>query len=130
MPVTALAENTPIMNNNTNGKRNFKIAYTMSRFPKLTETFILYEILALEKMGVQVELYPLIREHQSVVHPEAAKMIPRGHFHPLLSLEMIPAHWHFIIRKPRVYFGTLVEALGSTFGSINFFVGRTSSRIC
>lgn len=119
MPVAALAENTPNMDNHT----NVKIAYTMSRFPKLTETFILYEILALEKMGVQVELYPLIREHQSVVHPEAAKMIPRGHFHPLLSLEMIPAHWHFITRKPGVYFGTLIEALKSTLGSINFFVG-------
>jgi glycosyltransferase involved in cell wall biosynthesis len=105
------------------GKKNFKIAYTMSRFPKLTETFILYEILALEKMGVHVELYPLIREYQKVVHPEAAKMIPRAHFHPLFSLSMYRAHWYYILHKPKAYFRVLFEMLMGTFGSFNFFMG-------
>ncbi|MCG8604778.1 hypothetical protein MJD09_07250, partial [bacterium] len=104
-------------------KKSFKIAYTMSRFPKLTETFILYEILALEKMGVHVELYPLIREHQKVVHPEAAKMIPRAHFHPLISLSMYRAHWHYLRHTPKAYFSVLFEMLKGTFGSFNFFMG-------
>jgi colanic acid/amylovoran biosynthesis glycosyltransferase len=39
-----------------------KVAYIVSRFPKLTETFILNELFAVEKQGVQVELYPLQRE--------------------------------------------------------------------
>ena len=43
-----------------------KIAYIMSRFPKLTETFVLYEILAMEEQGAQVELFPLLREKQKV----------------------------------------------------------------
>ncbi|HQA68026.1 MAG TPA: hypothetical protein PK801_06870, partial [Aggregatilineales bacterium] len=46
----------------------------MSRFPKLTETFILYEILALEEQGVEVELYPLMRARNSRIHPEGASI--------------------------------------------------------
>jgi peptidoglycan/xylan/chitin deacetylase (PgdA/CDA1 family) len=38
-----------------------KLGYIMSRFPKLSETFILNEILTLESLGVEIEVYPLIR---------------------------------------------------------------------
>ena len=37
-----------------------KIAYIMSRVPKLTETFMLYPILPMEKCGVGVEIYALV----------------------------------------------------------------------
>ena len=49
-----------------------KVAYMMSRFPKITETFILYEILELKKLGIDVEIYPLIRERVPIQHPEVA----------------------------------------------------------
>lgn len=106
-----------------NGKIKLKVAYTMSRFPKLTETFILYEILALEKMGVQVELFPLIHEKQPVKHPEAERMEKRAHFHPFISLKILAANFYYLLRKPKTYFGTLLEVLAGTFGSLNFFVG-------
>lgn len=106
-----------------NGKVKLKIAYTMSRFPKLTETFILYEILALGKMGVQVELFPLIHEKQSVKHPEAERMEKRAHFHPFISLKILAANFHFLLHKPRKYFGALIEVLAGTSGSLNFFMG-------
>jgi glycosyltransferase involved in cell wall biosynthesis len=106
-----------------NGKVKLKVAYTMSRFPKLTETFILYEILALEKMGVQVELFPLIHEMQSVKHPEAERMEKRAHFHPFISLKILAANFHYMLRAPKKYFGALAEVLTGTFGSLNFFIG-------
>jgi colanic acid/amylovoran biosynthesis glycosyltransferase len=46
-----------------------KLGYVTSRFPKLTETFVLYEILGLERAGAKVEFYPLLRERANVVHP-------------------------------------------------------------
>ena len=107
----------------TSPHRKVKVAYTMSRFPKLTETFILYEILALEKMGVEVELFPLLYEKQSVVHPEAQKMLPRAHFYPFLSPSVVFANLHFLWRKPGVYLRTWWEVLSGTFGSFNFFFG-------
>jgi glycosyltransferase involved in cell wall biosynthesis len=100
-----------------------KVAYIMSRFPKITETFILYEMLALEDLGVKVELFPLLREYQKVAHSEAQKLIPHAHFHPFLSLKVLWAQWYYIRRKPKTYFGLWGEVLKSTFGSLNFFVG-------
>ncbi len=100
-----------------------KVAFIMSRFPKITETFILYEILELERIGVQAEVYPLMRERQPVLHREAEAMVERAHFHPFLSLPILAANWRFLRTKPRTYLRTLLEVLRGTWGSSNFFVG-------
>ncbi len=100
-----------------------KIAYIMSRFPKLTETFVLYEMLALEQQGVRVELYPLLREHTTVMHPEAAAMVERAHFQPFLSWPILRAQMRFLRRKPRAYLGALWALVRGTWGSLNFLIG-------
>ncbi len=100
-----------------------KVAYIMSRFPKLTETFILYEILALEELGLRIELYPLLRERQSVSHPEVDKLLPRARFQPFFSLPILKAQWHFLWRKPVEYSRTLFTVLRGAWGSTNFFFG-------
>jgi hypothetical protein len=56
------------------------VAYIMSRFPKLTETFILYEIIALQEQGVDVALYPLWREQTSVMHPRARPLVAQANY--------------------------------------------------
>lgn len=38
-----------------------KVGYVLKRFPRLAETFILNEILELERQGVQVEIFSLLR---------------------------------------------------------------------
>mgnify|MGYP000991015111 CR=1 FL=1 len=63
-----------------------KVAYIMSRFPKLSETFVLYEMLALQQQGVDVEVFPLINERAKVVHDEAKPFVERAHYLPVLSL--------------------------------------------
>jgi len=100
-----------------------KIAYIMSRFPKLTETFILFEMGELEQQNVQVELYPLLREKTTVMHPEAEEWVKRAHYTPFISLPIFWAQIRYIISRPRAYFGALWALLRGTFGSLNFFVG-------
>lgn len=100
-----------------------KIAYIMSRFPRITETFILYEILAMERLGLSIEIYPLLRQRARVVHAEVDRLADHVHYHPFLSWSIMCAHWHFVCRQPLNYFKTLAVVLRSTFGSINFFVG-------
>lgn len=95
----------------------------MSRFPKLTETFILFEIIALEKQGIKVEIFPLLREHGGTIHKEAQELTDRAHFHPFISVKILAAHWCFIRRDFRSYFRTIAEVFSGTFGSLNFFVG-------
>ncbi|MEK7727849.1 MAG: glycosyltransferase, partial [candidate division KSB1 bacterium] len=100
-----------------------KLAYIMSRFPKISETFILFEILEMEKLGATVEVYPLLRERQPVMHPEAEKICARAHFLPFLSWFIIRANLYFMLTRPLRYFGALCEALFGTIGYRNFFFG-------
>lgn len=100
-----------------------KVAYIMSRFPNLTETFVLYEIVALERMGVSVEVHPLLRTRQEVVHEEARRLAGTAHYRPFLSVPILVSNLRSLLRRPRRYLGALVEALRGTFGSANFFVG-------
>lgn len=100
-----------------------KVAYIMSRFPKLTETFILYEIIALEKQGIKVEIFPLLREKTETIHKEAQELTDRAHFHPFVSYKILVAQWYFIRKDYRTYFRTIGEVLSGTFGSLNFFIG-------
>jgi colanic acid/amylovoran biosynthesis glycosyltransferase len=103
--------------------RRLKVAYVMSRFPKLSETFVLGEILAVEERGVEVELFPLLRERAEVVHPEAAALCERARFQPFLSLPILRSQLHFLRRAPRRYVRTLWALLRGTWGSANYFVG-------
>jgi colanic acid/amylovoran biosynthesis glycosyltransferase len=103
--------------------RRPKVAYVMSRFPKLSETFVLGEILAVEEHGIEVELFPLLREREEVVHPEAAVLSERARFQPFLSVPILRSQLHFLRRAPRRYVAALWALLRGTWGSANYFVG-------
>jgi glycosyltransferase involved in cell wall biosynthesis len=104
-------------------QRRLKVAYVMSRFPKLTETFVLYEMLAVEEQGVDVALYPLLREREPVVHHDAVALCERAHFQPFLSGPILRSQLAFLRRRPRTYLATLWDVLRGTWGSLNFFAG-------
>jgi glycosyltransferase involved in cell wall biosynthesis len=104
-------------------RTGLKIGYVTSRFPKLTETFVLFEVLGLERSGAEVAFYPLVRERAAVVHPEAHAVVDRAHFLPFLSWPIFLSQVHFLRRRPRAYLGALGALVKGTFGSLNFFVG-------
>jgi colanic acid/amylovoran biosynthesis glycosyltransferase len=127
-----------------------KIAYIMSRFPKLTETFILFEMLAVEAAGTPIELYPLLRTRNTTtevegaglwtkfverfknsagpikIHPEAAIYIKRAHFFPFLSFSIVLAQFYFLLTRPGAYFGTLGTIIRANLGSANYLIGALS----
>jgi glycosyltransferase involved in cell wall biosynthesis len=105
------------------GSHALRVAYVMSRFPKLTETFILDELIAVDRQGVRVELFPLLRERTTVMHPEAAAWVARAHYLPFLSWAIVRSNLSFLARHPRRYLGTLGAMLRGTLGSANFLVG-------
>jgi glycosyltransferase involved in cell wall biosynthesis len=99
------------------------VAYIMSRFPKLTETFILYEIIALQEQGVEVSLYPLWRERTSVMHAEAEPLVAQANFQPTLSWSILRANFHYLRRQPRQYLAAAWTLLRCNWGSLRYFVG-------
>ncbi len=96
----------------------------MSRFPKLTETFVLYEILAVERAGLEIEILPLQRERTNMMHREAARLVERARFTPfLMSWSLILAHVHFLSRKPGTYVSTLWTLISANWGSRRYLMG-------
>jgi glycosyltransferase involved in cell wall biosynthesis len=106
-----------------NETKKAKVAYIMSRFPKLTETFVLYEMTEVERLGTELEVYPLLKERQKVVHPEVQAFLPRTHFHPFFSWKILAAQWHYIRKDRARYLRLWSEVLRGTWGSANFFFG-------
>jgi colanic acid/amylovoran biosynthesis glycosyltransferase len=102
-----------------------RVAYIMSRFPKLTETFILREIVAMEREGVRIDLYPLLRERQALVQPAAAPYVRGAHYLPFLSADILRSQaWYLRDRgRRRRYVRALLDVIAGTWRSPNFLVG-------
>jgi len=100
-----------------------RVAYMMSRFPKITETFILYEMLAAENAGARVEVFPLRRERTKTVHPEARAYVERAHFLPLLSPEIVRDNLIELLKRPRIWLQTLWMLIRANFGCLRFLLG-------
>ncbi|WP_421902110.1 glycosyltransferase family 4 protein [Maridesulfovibrio sp.] len=99
------------------------VAYTTSRFPKITETFVLYELLEVEKEGLTVEIYPLIDHHDSVEHPEALRMRKKAHYLPFISFDILKSNFSSFCSQPLNYLKTLGELLLSAFPNPKFMAG-------
>lgn len=99
-----------------------RVAYVVSRFPKLSETFILYEMLELERLGIDVDLYALVREPETALQPGAASFVERMTVVRRRSRTMLAAQWHWLRRRPGRYLGTWWGALWGNRRSLKFLV--------
>lgn len=104
-------------------RRGPRVAYLVSRFPTLTETFVLFEILAVEQQGLTVELYPLQRERPATIHPEAQRLVERAHYAPLLSPAVLRSNLRCLLRRPRAYLRTLFDLVRWNLGSARYLGG-------
>lgn len=82
------------------------ISYIVSRFPKISETFILNEMLGLRRRGVGIRLYPLMRANEPCRHPDVEAMLPYTHYLKLRSPGLVADHIRFLFEQPRRYLGT------------------------
>ncbi|HXY94510.1 MAG TPA: glycosyltransferase family 4 protein [Acidimicrobiia bacterium] len=83
--------------------RSLRVAYFVSRFPKVTETFILREMLELQRLGDHVELYSLIHEHEPLRHHEAAELERRARYGNRGVVRVLAAQPRWIRDAPRRY---------------------------
>jgi colanic acid/amylovoran biosynthesis glycosyltransferase len=57
-----------------------RVAVVVSRYPKFTETFVVNEILALERLGIDVEVDPLLPEEKGPQQPAVRDVRAPVHF--------------------------------------------------
>lgn len=103
--------------------RSSPVALVMSRFPAVTETFILRELVELERQGVEVVLVPLLHDEVSVLHPEAEPWDRRALYTGFLSLPMLTANLRVFFSAPWPYLSTLLGLLWDARSSFNAFSG-------
>lgn len=100
-----------------------KIAYVVSRFPKLTETFVLQEIQAVRRLGVEIELYPLLYQSTEIEQREVAQLRSQVRVLPFLSLAILRSNLGFLTAAPGRYLSTLAAVIRETAGSANYLFG-------
>jgi colanic acid/amylovoran biosynthesis glycosyltransferase len=99
-----------------------KIAYIMSRFPHLPETFILREMITLEQQGWEVALYPLIVQNSSVIHADALSWIKRAKRIPWISVDVLAANFRQLLKHPLRYASLCYRVLAGNLPSRRFFI--------
>lgn len=98
-------------------------AYVMSQFPEFCETFILNELVELEKRGVPFQVFSLKRCRDAMLQPEARRVMERQTHYapPLYSPAVAWAHATVAARHPLRYLATLGLALRALRGPWHVF---------
>ena len=90
------------------------IAVLMTRFPRIDETFILREIVELERHGQPVLVVPLLRGDTRVVHEEAKPWVKRAFYTPFLSAAILRSNVAVFLRDPMRYLRLLFGLIAAT----------------
>lgn len=95
-----------------------RVAYIMSRFPGLSETFILREMCEMERLGWTLDLYPLIYQEESVVHDEAKNWMRRARRPSLFEIAV--ANVKLVLTRPLLYFSVFFRVFWENIASPKF----------
>ena len=99
-----------------------RVGYLMSWYPAVTETFILHEMLQLRRLGVDLEIFPLLGAATDVQHPGSEELAGRVRYHRGLSLEFVRAQLHWLARRPARYLRAWALALLGNARSPGFLI--------
>lgn len=77
-----------------------RIAYVASLFPKLTETFILREVLEMERAGMSVSLYSIRPRPSGPLHADARPFLEKTNYAPWFGLDHLTAFVSLSARRP------------------------------
>ena len=117
-----LIENAPARLDVNASDRRVPVAVLMSRFPTVTETFILREMIELERQGQPVRLVPMIRETPRVIHDAARPWMDRILYAPFFSFTVASANLRALLRHPLRYLGLLSRLVAGTLSSPEVFL--------
>jgi glycosyltransferase involved in cell wall biosynthesis len=94
----------------------------VSRFPAITETFILDELRELRARGVEVDVFPLFGARGGEVHAAFRALRLRTHPHRSWSLELAVAQLHWLRHRPVALLRAWAQALRASAASPKLLV--------
>jgi colanic acid/amylovoran biosynthesis glycosyltransferase len=104
-----------------------RIAYILKMFPRFSETFILSEILELERAGVDIHIFSLKTPQDGPIHADVQKVKAPITYVPVTrladGLEMFAAHWQVLRWHPLNYLKIVVRtAARRRWGAVKRFL--------
>jgi glycosyltransferase involved in cell wall biosynthesis len=88
-----------------------RVAYLVRSWPRLSQTFVLNEILALERAGVGITIFAMSHADEGLVQPQLAEMRARVHHLDIGFRGRAGAHLRVAAAAPWRYLRTLAFAL-------------------
>ncbi len=86
-----------------------KVVEILDSFPSISQTFILREILAMQRKGVEIEVFAFYKPNQKVVHPEVGD-VKSVHYFSNNRKEKIYGHFYWFFHQPFAYLKTAAFA--------------------
>jgi colanic acid/amylovoran biosynthesis glycosyltransferase len=96
------------------------VAYLLKMYPRFSETFVLAELLELERQGLQLHVFSLKKPDDGVFHADVAKLRARVTYLPeplLAPRAYAAAHRQLAAARPRRYGTALATAIGRRRGT-------------
>jgi glycosyltransferase involved in cell wall biosynthesis len=90
------------------------VAVLMSRFPSVTETFILREMIEMERQAQPVRLVPMLKESPPVIHDAAKPWTERALYTPFFNAAILHANLRTFLRRPARYLSLLARLIAGT----------------
>jgi colanic acid/amylovoran biosynthesis glycosyltransferase len=90
------------------------VAVLMSRFPSVTETFILREMIEMERQAQPVRLVPMLKESPPVIHDAAKPWTERALYTPFFNAPILRANVRTFLRRPARYLSLLARLIAGT----------------
>lgn len=91
--------------------RMLRVAYVVRSWPRLSQTFVLNEILALERIGVDITVHAMSRTDEALTQPQVAEVRAPVHHLDDGRRRRAAAHLRLMTTAPRRYLRTLAVAL-------------------
>jgi glycosyltransferase involved in cell wall biosynthesis len=100
------------------GRRRVDLVVLVNGFPRLSETFVLHELLELERQGVRLHVVALRHPEETVVQEATGRLQAEVEYLPDLSeaaprLALRIAHVALLLRRPTAYLHGLAEVIAS-----------------
>jgi glycosyltransferase involved in cell wall biosynthesis len=88
-----------------------KVAYVIRSWPRLSQTFVLNEILALERLGVHITIFAMTPAAEPFAQPQVANVAAQVHYLDGPDRHSRSAHRRLLARSPKRYAATLAFAV-------------------
>lgn len=92
------------------------IIYVLSRFPTISETFIVEELLELKRRGFQLTIFSLKSpKKDEPISSSSLELMPFVFYCPFINWPILVANYTFLLTRPTLFFQSLLDIFRSLF---------------